>query len=96
MTCDLCPVPCVLYLPVFTVVWLFIFILCSTLHSLQVKNNWKCDSQELFERKLVVYFVLHYSRKGSSGKDLILKFILLRMVINFDMIGFLVFTHSIE
>ena len=35
--------------------------LYSTLHSLQVKN-WKCDSQE-FERKLVVYFVLHYSRK---------------------------------
>ena len=27
------------------------------------KNNWKRDSQELFERKLVVYFVLHYSRK---------------------------------
>ena len=27
------------------------------------KDNWKCDSQELFERKLVVYFVLHYSRK---------------------------------
>ena len=27
------------------------------------KNNWKCDSKELFERKLVVYFVLHYSRK---------------------------------
>ena len=27
-------------------------------------NNWKCDSQELFERKVVVYFVLHYSRKG--------------------------------
>ena len=27
------------------------------------KNYWKCNSQELFERKLVVYFVLHYSRK---------------------------------
>ena len=26
------------------------------------KKNWKCDSEELFERKLV-YFVLHYSRK---------------------------------
>ena len=26
------------------------------------KNNWKCDSLELFERELVVYFVLHYSR----------------------------------
>ena len=23
------------------------------------ENNWKCDSEELFERKLVVYFVLH-------------------------------------
>ena len=22
------------------------------------KNNWKCDSEELLERKLVVYFVL--------------------------------------
>ena len=27
------------------------------------ENNWKCDSQELFERKLVLYFVLHYSSK---------------------------------
>ena len=27
------------------------------------ENNWKCDSEELFERKLVVHFVLHYSRK---------------------------------
>ena len=27
------------------------------------KKNWKCDSQGLFERKLVVYFVLHYARK---------------------------------
>ena len=27
------------------------------------EKNWKCDSQELFDRKLVVYFVLHYSRK---------------------------------
>ena len=30
----------------------------------QVKNNnWKCDSQELFETKLVDYFVHHYSRR---------------------------------
>ena len=27
------------------------------------KNNWKCDGQELFERKRAVYFLLHYSRK---------------------------------
>ena len=27
------------------------------------KNYWKCDSQELFERKLVDYIVHHYSRK---------------------------------
>ena len=27
------------------------------------KKNWKCDSQELFERKLVDYFVHHSSRK---------------------------------
>ena len=74
----------------FTVVWLYIFILCSTLHSLQVKNNWKCD------RKLVVYFVLHYSRRDSSEKGLILKVILFRMVINFDMIAFIVFTHAMK
>ena len=60
------------------------------------KNNWKFDSQELLERKLVVYFVLHCSRKGSSEEALILKFIFLRMVINFDKIGFLVFTHAMK
>ena len=27
------------------------------------KKNWKCDSEQLFKRKLVIYFVLHYSRK---------------------------------
>ena len=44
------------------------------------KNNWKCDSQELFETKLVVYFVLHYSRKRLiHGNGLILKFILLAL-----------------
>ena len=37
--------------------------LYSTLYSFQVKKNWKCDSEELLERKLVVYFALHYSRK---------------------------------
>ena len=37
------------------------------------KKNWKCDSQELFETKLGH----HYSREGSSGKGLNLKFILL-------------------
>ena len=51
---------------------------------------------ELFERTLVVYFVLSYSRKGSSKKGLIPKFILLRMLINFDMIRFLVFTHTMK
>ena len=35
----------------------------NSAQSLGKKNNWKCDSQELFERKVVVYFVLHYSRK---------------------------------
>ena len=32
------------------------------------KNNWKCDNQELFERKLVDYFMLHYSRKSFFRK----------------------------
>ena len=41
-----------------SVVWQFLF---STPHGLQLKKKWKCDSEELFERKLVVYFVLHYS-----------------------------------
>ena len=27
------------------------------------REKWKCDSEELLERKLVVYFVLHYSQK---------------------------------
>ena len=47
-----------------SVVFLFLFVLYSTLHSIQVKKDiGNVDSQELFERKLVVYFVLHYSRK---------------------------------
>ena len=29
----------------------------------RLKKDWKSDNQELVERKLVVYFVLHYSRK---------------------------------
>ena len=52
--------------------------------------------QELLERMLVVYFVLSYSRKGSSEKGLIPKFILLCMLINFDMIRFLVFMHTMK
>ena len=32
------------------------------LNSAKVKKKWKCDSEELFERKLVVSFVLHYLR----------------------------------
>ena len=41
---------------------LHLFVLNSE-QSSGKKNNWKCDSQELFERELVVYFLLHYSRK---------------------------------
>ena len=49
--CDLCCLAICIYL-------------YSTLHSFQIKNNkWKFDNQELFERKLAVYFVLHYSSK---------------------------------
>ena len=53
---------------------LFTFILCSSLHSLQVKSNdWKCDHQELFERELLVcYSRKRFFRKGSSEKGLIL------------------------
>ena len=47
---------------VFTVVWLFKLILCSTLRSLQVKkNNWKCDSKEVdnsmhvFKKEMVLF-----------------------------------------
>ena len=43
--------------------------LCS-LHSLQVKKNWKCDSQEFFERKIasnskyVFCFKNYFAGKG--------------------------------
>ena len=40
---------------------IFIYLL-ATLQSPQEKK-WKCDSQELFERKLFVYFLLYYSKK---------------------------------
>ena len=33
------------------------------LNSQVKKKNWKCYSQELLERKLVDYFVHHYSRR---------------------------------
>ena len=42
------------------------------------ENNWKCDSQELFERKLVVYFVSLFKEKVLRGYGLILKFSLLQ------------------
>ena len=32
-------------------------------NKVKLKKNWKCDSQELFERKLVDYFVQDYSRR---------------------------------
>ena len=35
------------------------------------KKNWKCDSEELFKRKLVVYSVLHYSRKRFFRKGVL-------------------------
>ena len=63
---------------VFTVVWL---LYCAQLCTVRV------------ERKLLVYFVLYYSRKGSSEEGLILKSILLHMVIRFDIIGLLDFTQ---
>ena len=58
-----------------------LYFVVNSAQSSGKKNNWKCDSQYIFERKLVVYFVLHYSRKikGFLGKGL--KFILLCMVI---------------
>ena len=42
---------------------LHLFVLNSEQSSGKKKINWKCDSQELFERDLDVYFLLHYSRK---------------------------------
>ena len=42
------------HLHVFTEVASLTFISYSTLHSLQVKHNWKCDSEDLFERELVL------------------------------------------
>ena len=41
----------------------YIYFVLNSAHSSGKKNNRKCDSQELFENKLVAYFVLHYSRK---------------------------------
>ena len=62
--CDLCCLAIFIYL-------------YSTLHNLQVKNNWKRNNEELFERKLVVYLVLHYSRKKffRKGFDLEIYFV---------------------
>ena len=48
---------------VISVVWLFVLFVLNSAHSSGKKNNWKCDSQEIFERKLVVNFLFHYSRK---------------------------------
>ena len=65
---------------VFTVVWLFIFIV------------------QFSGKKLIIgnVTVKNYVKEHSSKKGLILKFISLRMVINFDMIGFLVFKHAMK
>ena len=35
------------------------------------KKKWKCDSEDLFQRKLVVYFVLHYSQKRFFRKGVL-------------------------
>ena len=47
--------------------------LSGNLHSFctQLCTIWKCDSDELLERKLVVSVLLHYLRQGSSEKGLI-------------------------
>ena len=58
----------------FLAIYNFIY-LYSTLHSLQVKKQFEIwlllVSQELFERKLVVHFLLHYWKKWffSEGID---------------------------
>ena len=41
----------------------YIYFVLNSAQSSGKRKNWKCDSEELFERKLIVYFVLHYSRK---------------------------------
>ena len=53
---------------VISVDWLSVFICTRLCTVFRQKNSWKCDSQELFERKLVVYFVLIIQGKGSSWK----------------------------
>ena len=78
-----------------------LLVLYSTLHSLQVKNNWKCDSEDLlfslvknyFERKLVIHVLLHYLRKRFFRKGFDPEFILSRIV-DLTRNGFLVFTHA--
>ena len=42
---------------------IYIHFVLNFAQSSGIKNYWKCDSEELFERNLVVNFVLHYSRK---------------------------------
>ena len=48
---------------VISVVWLFV-----SAQSSGKKNNWKCDSQELFERILSSIFCFIIQGKGSSWK----------------------------
>ena len=48
---------------VISFVWLFVLFVLNSAQSSGEKKKLQCDSQELFERNLVVYFLLHYSRK---------------------------------
>ena len=77
----------------FTVVWLFIFSLCSAQSSGKIGN---VTVKNYLKESVLSILCFIIQGKGSSGKGLILKFILLRMVINFDTIGFLVFTHAMN
>ena len=61
---------------VISVVWLFVFI-CTQLCT----KFWKCEAKNYLEESLSLILCLIIQGKGSSGKSLILKFILLRMVI---------------
>ena len=49
----------------------YIYFALKPAQSSGKKNKWQCESEEFFERRFVVYVVLHYSRKRFFRKELI-------------------------
>ena len=73
----------------------YLHLFCTQMCTVFKGKKWKCDSDNLFKRKLVVYFVLHYSSKRffRTGFDPELRWqIYLRDTDNL----FFVCTHAIE